>query len=58
MLSTNLHNPSVKKSDKMEVHQFLAQCRDQNDGGAFPGDYLDEIYSAVRREELKVQVRK
>uniref|UniRef100_A0A7S0P155 SEC7 domain-containing protein n=1 Tax=Calcidiscus leptoporus TaxID=127549 RepID=A0A7S0P155_9EUKA len=54
MLSTNLHNPSVKSSDKMELHQFLQQLRGQNDGSPFPGDYLEGIYKAIQIEELKV----
>lgn len=54
MLSTNLHNPSVKKSDKMELHQFLGQLREQNDGTSFPGDYLASVYDAIKAEELKV----
>ena len=32
MLSTNLHNPSVRKADKMELHQFIQQLRGQNNG--------------------------
>lgn len=54
MLSTNLHNPSVKKSDKMQLHQFLQQLREQNDGAPFPGDYLESIYKDIKGEELKV----
>lgn len=55
MLSTNLHNPSVRKSDRMELHQFLAQLREQNDGAPFPGDFVEGIYDAIKAEELKVR---
>jgi len=54
MLSTNLHNSSVRPADKMALHQFLQQCREQNDGTAFPGDYLESIYDAIRDDELRV----
>lgn len=52
MLSTNLHNANVKQ--KMEVHEFLRQNRDVNDGANFPGDYLFDIYTSIKDEELKV----
>jgi len=52
MLSTNLHNANVKK--KMEVHEFLRQNRDLNGGSNFPGDYLLDVYSSIKQEELKV----
>ena len=52
MLTTNLHNPKVK--DKMQLHQFLQQNVDINDGDNYPGDYLASIYADIEREELKV----
>jgi hypothetical protein len=52
MLSTNLHNANVKQ--KMEVHEFLRQNRTVNDGANFPGDYLFDIYTSIKAEELKV----
>jgi len=52
MLSTNLHNGNVKQ--KMEPHEFLRQNRDVNDGANFPGDFLFDIYTNIKHEELKV----
>lgn len=54
MLSTNLHNPAVKASQKMALHEFLSQCRGTNDGCNFPGDFLMDIYAGIEAEELKV----
>ena len=55
MLSTNIHNASVKPSEKMALHQFSMQLAGQNEGDSYPCDYLAEIYEAVRAEELKVR---
>jgi len=52
MLSTNLHNANVKQ--KMEAHEFLWQNRGVNDGANFPGDFLLDIYTSIKQEELKV----
>jgi hypothetical protein len=52
MLSTNLHNVNVKQ--KMEAHEFLRQNREVNDGANFPGDYLSDIYTRIKEEQLKV----
>jgi len=52
MLSTNLHNANVKQ--KMQVHEFLRQNREVNDGANFPGDFLLDIYDSIKAEELKV----
>jgi len=52
MLTTNLHSAKVKP--KMAKHAFLQQCREVNDGGNFPGDFLSDIYDDIQREELAV----
>eukprot|EP00294_Goniomonas_avonlea_P001924 CAMPEP_0114542156 /NCGR_PEP_ID=MMETSP0114-20121206/1690_1 /TAXON_ID=31324 /ORGANISM="Goniomonas sp, Strain m" /LENGTH=298 /DNA_ID=CAMNT_0001726445 /DNA_START=55 /DNA_END=948 /DNA_ORIENTATION=- len=38
MLSTDLHNPSVK--NKMQLHQFIKSLRGTNDGANLPVDFL------------------
>ena len=54
MLTTNLHNANVKEKEKMQLHEFISQCRGINDGTNFPGDYLADIYDNIASEELQV----
>ena len=54
MLTTNLHNPQVKAKEKMELHQFMRQNCDINDGTNFAGDFLEGVFDAIKAQQLQV----
>ena len=55
MLSTNVHNPSVRAAEKMSLHQFCRQMEGQNDGESYPADFLAEVFESIRSDKLEVR---
>ncbi|XP_074647787.1 Golgi-specific brefeldin A-resistance guanine nucleotide exchange factor 1-like isoform X2 [Tubulanus polymorphus] len=53
MLNVDQHNHNVKKQNiPMTVHQFKRNVKGVNGGVDFDGEMLDEIYAAIRTDEI------
>ncbi|KAI9097391.1 hypothetical protein DFS34DRAFT_621510 [Phlyctochytrium arcticum] len=50
MLNTDLYNPQNRR--KMTLEEFVRNLRGLNGGQDFPSEYLGEIYSAIRENEI------
>lgn len=52
MLNTDQHNPNVKGQARMTVTDFARNLRGQNGGKDFAPEYLQEIYDAIKSNEI------
>jgi golgi-specific brefeldin A-resistance guanine nucleotide exchange factor 1 len=53
MLNTDLYNPNVAKTQKqMTREDFARNLRGVNSGKDFPPDFLQEIYEAIKQNEI------
>jgi golgi-specific brefeldin A-resistance guanine nucleotide exchange factor 1 len=52
MLNTDQHNPNFKGQKRMTIEDFARNLRGQNDGQNFAMEYLQEIYDAIRTNEI------
>lgn len=50
LLNTDLHNPQVK--NRMTFEQYKNNLRSVNDNKDFAVEYLDEIYNAIKHNEI------
>lgn len=53
MLTTDLHNPQVRK--KMTMEEFVRNNRGINDSKDLPREYLESIYREIEQREIKVK---
>lgn len=52
MLNVDQHSPKVKSQQRMALLDFTKNLRGVNGGKDFPPEYLEEIYEAIRGEEI------
>ncbi|KAK3323543.1 hypothetical protein B0T19DRAFT_207800 [Cercophora scortea] len=52
MLNTDQHNPNMKGQKRMEFSAFAHNLRGVNDGKDFAPEYLQEIYDAIKSDEI------
>jgi golgi-specific brefeldin A-resistance guanine nucleotide exchange factor 1 len=55
MLNTDLHNPTIKREQRMTREQFIRNNRGINGGGDLPTDYLGELYDQIKENEIQVR---
>jgi cytohesin len=55
MLNTDLHNTSIPSDKKMTLEQFIRNNRGINQGEDLPRDVLEELFSAVKNDEIKME---
>ncbi|CAJ0587498.1 unnamed protein product, partial [Mesorhabditis spiculigera] len=53
MLNTDLHNKSIKQSEKMKKDQFVNNLRGVDEGGNIDREVLCQIYDRIRDEEFR-----
>ena len=56
MLNTDLHNPTIKKENRMTQTQFIRNNRGINAGDDLPEEFLAELYEQIK--ETQIQVRR
>ena len=54
MLHTDLHNDNIKQENKMTCEQFKRNLRGTNDGEDFDPEFLEEIYTAIGKEQIRL----
>merc|ERR1712000_116233 len=54
MLNTDAHNPNIKPDKKMTLEQWFRNCRGIDQGKDLPREYLEELYSDILEDELKM----
>jgi len=54
MLNTDLHNPSMKKRNRMTLEQFVRNNRGINDSEDFPVEFMTELYNQIKAKEIQV----
>ncbi|KAK3390865.1 hypothetical protein B0H63DRAFT_500126 [Podospora didyma] len=52
MLNTDQHNPNLKSQARMTITDFARNLRGVNNGQDFPPEYLQEIYDAIKTNEI------
>jgi brefeldin A-resistance guanine nucleotide exchange factor 1 len=52
MLNTDQHNPTIKNQARMAYADFSRNLRGQNGGQDFPPDYLQDIFDAIKTNEI------
>jgi len=52
MLNTDQHNTSIKQQNRMTIEQFARNLRGVNGGKDFAVDYLQQIYDAIKSNEI------
>ncbi|KAK4238164.1 hypothetical protein C8A03DRAFT_33819 [Achaetomium macrosporum] len=52
MLNTDQHNPQVKNQARMKFEDFSRNLRGQNGGEDFPPEYLQDIFDAIKTNEI------
>ncbi|KAK6438732.1 GDP/GTP exchange factor for ARF [Oleoguttula sp. CCFEE 5521] len=52
MLNTDQYNPNVKAGARMKLTDFAKNLRGVNGGKDFNGDFLEEIYNAIKAKEI------
>ncbi|KAK4999865.1 GDP/GTP exchange factor for ARF [Elasticomyces elasticus] len=52
MLNVDQHSPKVKSQNRMSFQDFARNLRDVNDGKPFEEDFLQDIYDAIRDQEI------
>lgn len=52
MLNTDAHNSQIKK--KMTAKEFVHNNRGINDGQDFPPAFLEDLYSRIVNDEIKL----
>jgi len=55
MLNTDLHNPTIKDDRRMSLDEFIRNNRGINDGKNFPVDFMTELYTQIKENEIQVQ---
>jgi brefeldin A-resistance guanine nucleotide exchange factor 1 len=55
LLNTDLHNPTIKDEKRMTLEQFIRNNRGINDGEDFPEEFLTELYSQIKSQEIQVR---
>jgi len=55
MLNTDLHNPNMRDDRRMTLDQFIRTNRGLNGGEDFPIDFLTDLYTKIKMEEIQVQ---
>lgn len=55
MLNTDLHNTSIPSDKKMTLEQFIRNNRGINQGEDLPRSVLEELYTAVKNDEIKME---
>lgn len=52
MLNVDQHSPKVKSQQRMALQDFTKNLRGVNGGKDFPPEYLEDIFEAIRSEEI------
>lgn len=52
MLNTDQHNPTIKNQARMAFADFSRNLRGQNGGEDFPPEYLQDIFDAIKTNEI------
>ena len=52
MLNTDQYNPNVKAQKRMTYEDFARNLRGVNDGHDFDAEYLQDIYDAIKQDEI------
>ncbi|KIV87306.1 hypothetical protein PV11_02861 [Exophiala sideris] len=52
MLNTELYNPNIKSQKRMAVDDFARNLRGVNTGKDFSSEFLQEIYDAIKQNEI------
>lgn len=52
MLNTDQHNPNVKGQNRMSYTDFARNLRGQNGGNDFSPEYLQDIFDAIKSNEI------
>ena len=55
MLNTDLHNPTIKESNRMTKEQFIKNNRGINAGEDLPVEYLSDLYDQIKGNQIQVQ---
>ena len=55
MLNTDLHNPTIKETNRMTKEQFIKNNRGINGGEDLPGVYLSQLYDQIKDNQIQVQ---
>ena len=55
MLNTDLHSSQIDVSRKMTVEEFIRNNRGINAGENLPPEYLTEIYTKIKTNQIKMQ---
>jgi brefeldin A-resistance guanine nucleotide exchange factor 1 len=55
ILNTDLHNPSLRDDSRMTLEQFLRNNRGINGGDDFPVDFMTELYTQIKEQEIQVR---
>ena len=55
MLNTDLHNPNMDDSKRMTLEQFIRNNRGINDGSDLPIEFLSELYTEIKNNEIQVK---
>jgi brefeldin A-resistance guanine nucleotide exchange factor 1 len=55
MLQTDLHSRQIAEEKKMTLAQFVRNNRGINQGADVPREMLEELYAAIKAEEIRVQ---
>ena len=55
ILNTDLHNPNLRDDRRMTLEQFLRNNRGINDGESFPEDFMAELYTQIKEQEIQVR---
>lgn len=55
ILNTDLHNPNLRDERRMTLEQFLRNNRGINGGEDFPVDFMTELYTQIKEQEIQVR---
>ena len=55
MLQTNLHNPNVKRRDRMSITQFVKSLRGVDDGHDIAETSLKAFYKRIKRDKFELE---
>ncbi|XP_070194848.1 brefeldin A-inhibited guanine nucleotide-exchange protein 1-like isoform X2 [Littorina saxatilis] len=56
MLTTDLHSPQIKQTQKMTKEQYIRMNRGINDSRDLPQEYLSAIYDEIAGNEIKMKL--
>jgi len=55
ILNTDLHNPNLRNDRRMTLEQFVRNNRGINNGVDFPEEFLSELYTQIKEQEIQVR---